>query len=91
MTRISPPAVEAHFPGFADNMQKLLGHGLEFYLASNESLRPFLNEAPYGHKLTWLDFTDTADKGWDTGEFLNLFNVINGIASATGASRCRSG
>jgi hypothetical protein len=75
------PAVEAHFPGFADNMQKLLGHGLEFYLASNETLRPFLNEAPYGHKLTWLDFTDTTeDKGWDTGEFLNLFNVINGIA-----------
>ncbi len=75
------PAVEAFFPGFADNMQKLQGHGLEFYLASNDTLRPFLNEAPYGHKLTWLDFTDTsADKGWDTGEFLNLFNVINGIA-----------
>lgn len=75
------PAVEAHFPGFADNMQKLTCHGLEFYLASNDTLRPFLNEAPYGHKLTWLDFTDTsADKGWDTGEFLNLFNVINGIA-----------
>ena len=74
------PAVEAHFPGFADNMQTLLGHGLEFYLASNDSLRPFLNEAPYGHKLTWLDFTDTTDRGWDTGEFLNLFNVMNGIA-----------
>ena len=74
------PAVEAHFPGFADNMRKLFGHGLEFYLASNESLRPFLNEVPYGHKLAWLDFTDTADKGWSTREFLNLFNVINGIA-----------
>ncbi|OJF13473.1 hypothetical protein BG844_15100 [Couchioplanes caeruleus subsp. caeruleus] len=62
-------------------MQKLQAHGLEFYLASNDTLRPFLNEAPYGHKLTWLDFTDTSeDKGWDTGEFLNLFNVINGIA-----------
>ncbi|MFI5497347.1 hypothetical protein [Actinoplanes sp. NPDC051859] len=75
------PAVEAFFPDFADNMQQLQARGLEFYLASNDSLRPFLNEAPYGHKLSWLDFTDTgADKGWDTGEFLNLFNVINGIA-----------
>ncbi|WP_236718236.1 hypothetical protein [Actinoplanes sp. TFC3] len=75
------PIVEAHFPGFADNMQKLQAHGLEFYLASNDTLRPYLNEAPYGHKLDWLDFTETTgDKGWDTGEFLNLFNVINGIA-----------
>ena len=74
------PAVEAHFPGFADNLTDLTGHGLEFYLASNASLRPHLNETPYGHKLTWLDFTDTADKGWKTAEFLNLFNVINGIA-----------
>jgi len=74
------PIVEGHFPGFADNMQKLLGHGLEFYLASNDTLRTYLNETPYGHKLTWLDFTDTTDKGWDTSEFLNLFNVINGIA-----------
>ena len=75
------PAVEAFFPGFADNMQKLQAKGLEFYLASNDTLRPHLNEAPYGHKLTWLDFTETTgSKGWDTGEFLNLFNVINGIA-----------
>ncbi|GAA2537365.1 hypothetical protein GCM10010435_00410 [Winogradskya consettensis] len=75
------PAVEAFFPGFTDNMQKLQAHGLEFYLASNDTLRPHLNEAPYGHKLNWLDFTETTgSKGWDTNEFLNLFNVINGIA-----------
>jgi hypothetical protein len=75
------PIVESHFPGFADNMQKLQARGLEFYLASNDTLRPYLNEAPYGHGLTWLDFTETTgDKGWDTSVFLNLFNVINGIA-----------
>lgn len=75
------PIVEAHFPGFADNMQKLQARGLEFYLASNDTLRPYLNEAPYGHQLTWLDFTETTGtKGWDTGAFLNLFNVANGIA-----------
>jgi hypothetical protein len=78
--RAGAPAVEAHFPGFADNVAGLVGQGLEFFLASNGSLRPHLNETPYGHKLTWLDFTDTTPKGWDTGEFLNLFNVINGIA-----------
>ncbi|GGL09045.1 hypothetical protein [Mangrovihabitans endophyticus] len=74
------PSVEVHFPDFVDHLHKLTGHGVEFFLASNETLRPHLNEAPYGHKLSWLDFTDTADKGWDTGEFLNLFNIINGIA-----------
>jgi hypothetical protein len=79
-TIVAGPPVETHFPHFADNVHSLVGQGLEFFLASNESLRPHLNVAPYGHKLTWLDFTDTADKGWDTGQFLNLFNVINGIA-----------
>ncbi|GAA0575749.1 hypothetical protein GCM10010172_70630 [Paractinoplanes ferrugineus] len=74
------PPVEVHFPGFADHVQGLVGHQVEFFLASNETLRSHLHETPYGHKLTWLDFTDTADKGWSTREFLNLFNVINGIA-----------
>jgi hypothetical protein len=72
--------VEAHFPHFADHVQGLAGQGVEFFLASNDTLRTHLNETPYGHKLTWLDFTDTTDKGWSTAEFLNLFNVINGIA-----------
>jgi hypothetical protein len=72
--------VEIHFPDFADHVQGLVGHSVEFFLASNETLRKHLNETPYGHKLTWLDFTDTAEKGWSTREFLNLFNVINGIA-----------
>lgn len=80
-TNAFPPSpVEVRFPRFADGVHQLLDQGLEFFLASNESMRPHLNVAPYGHKLTWLDFTDTAEKGWDTGEFLNLFNVINGIA-----------
>ena len=74
------PPVEAYFPHFADHVQSLAAHGVEFFLASNETLRTHLNETPYGHKLSWLDFTDTADKGWSTAEFLNLFNVINGIA-----------
>jgi len=74
------PPVEAHFPHFADHVQGLAAHGVEFFLASNETLRVHLNETPYGHKLNWLDFTDTADRGWSTAEFLNLFNVINGIA-----------
>src|SRR5687768_10757630 len=74
------PAVESRFPDFADHTGKLAGYGVEFFLASNETLRPHLNEYPYGHKLTWLDFTDTAEKDWSIREFLNLFNVINGIA-----------
>jgi hypothetical protein len=69
-----------HFPGFADHVQGLVGQGVEFHLASNETLRSHLNETPYGYKLSWLDFTDTTDRGWSTAEFLNLFNVINGIA-----------
>jgi hypothetical protein len=72
--------VEGRFPDFAANVASLTGQGVEFFLASNESLRAHLNEKPYGHQLTWLDFTDLGDKGWATGEFLNLFNVINGIA-----------
>ncbi|HEY0001825.1 MAG TPA: hypothetical protein VGB74_15330 [Actinoplanes sp.] len=72
--------VEVHFPHFADHVQGLAAQQVEFFLASNETLREHLNETPYGHKLSWLDFTDTADKGWSTREFLNLFNVINGIA-----------
>jgi hypothetical protein len=72
--------VEIHFPGFADHVQGLAGQQVEFFLASNETLRGHLNETPYGHKLTWLDFTATEEKGWSTREFLNLFNVINGIA-----------
>ena len=74
------PPIEGHFPDFAANVNGLTGQGVEFFLASNESLRSYLNETPYGHKLTWLDFTDIGDKGWSTGEFLNLFNIINGIA-----------
>jgi hypothetical protein len=74
------PPVEEHFPDFATNVRDLTGQGVEFFLASNESLRSHLNEMPYGHRLTWLDFTDIDDRGWDTGEFLNVFNVINGIA-----------
>ena len=74
------PPVEWQFPDFAANVHGLTGQGVEFFLASNESLRSHLNEMPYGHKLTWLDFTDIGDKGWSTGEFLNFFNVINGIA-----------
>lgn len=74
------PPVEAHFPDFAANVHDLTGQGVEFFLASNQALRTHLNELPYGHKLTWLDFTEIGDNGWDTSEFLNLFNVINGIA-----------
>jgi hypothetical protein len=74
------PLVELHYPDFADHVQGLAGQEVEFFLASNETLREHLNETPYGHKLTWLDFTDTTDKGWSTREFLNYFNVINGIA-----------
>jgi hypothetical protein len=74
------PLVELHFPHFADNVQGLADQEVEFFLASNEALRPHLNEAPYGHKLTWLDFTETTDRKWSKKEFLNLFNVINGIA-----------
>jgi hypothetical protein len=77
---VEAPLVEQHWPDFADHVQGLAGRGVEFFLASNETLREHLNQTPYGHKLTWLDFTDTADKGWSTKEFLNLFNVINGIA-----------
>lgn len=76
----SATAVEIHFPDFADHVQGLIGQGVEFHLASNQTLRSHLNETPYGHKLSWLDFTDTTDRGWSTAEFLNLFNVINGIA-----------
>jgi hypothetical protein len=80
VTEQQSPPVEVHFPDFADHVQTLAGLEVEFFLASNETLREHLNEIPYGHKLTWLDFTDTTDKGWSTREFLNLFNVINGIA-----------
>ena len=77
-----PPAVpvEVQFPHFADHVQGLAAQQVEFFLASNETLRPHLNETPYGHKLTWLDFTDTTERDWSPREFLNLFNVINGIA-----------
>lgn len=74
------PPVEGHFPDFAGNVHDLTGQGVEFFLASNASLRCHLNESPYGHKLTWLDFTEIGDRGWSTAEFLDLFNVINGIA-----------
>lgn len=74
------PPVEVHYPDFADHVQNLVNHEVEFFLASNETLREHLNEKPYGHSLTWLGFTDTTDKDWSTREFLDLFNVINGIA-----------
>ncbi len=77
---LSVPPVERHFPDFTSNVHDLTASGVEFFLASNESLRCHLNEVPYGHELTWLDFTDISDKGWTTGEFLDLFNVINGVA-----------
>lgn len=79
-SQAEPPAVERLFPDFAAHVQDLTGHGVEFFLASNQSLRCHLNEVPYGHKLSWLDFTDLGERGWSTGEFLDLFNVINGIA-----------
>ncbi|HUC57497.1 MAG TPA: hypothetical protein VMA95_08850 [Streptosporangiaceae bacterium] len=78
MTGVS--LVECRFPNFAANVADLTDQGVEFFLASNETLRPYLNEAPYGHCLNWLDFTDTSVKSWSAREFLNLFNVINGIA-----------
>jgi hypothetical protein len=75
-----PPSVETRFPDFADHTGKLAGLGVEFFLASNETVRCQLNETPYGHKLSWLDFTDTGERDWSVRDFLNLFNVINGIA-----------
>jgi hypothetical protein len=72
--------IEAQFPDFAANVHGLIGQGVQFFLASNESLRMHLNQMPYGHELTWLDFTEIGDRGWRTSEFLDLFNVINGIA-----------
>ncbi|HET9895144.1 MAG TPA: hypothetical protein VFQ44_09435 [Streptosporangiaceae bacterium] len=80
VTEATVPPVERHFPDFTSNVHDLTASGVEFFLASNESLRRHLNEAPYGHKLTWLDFTDLSDKGWTMAAFLDLFNVINGIA-----------
>jgi hypothetical protein len=74
------PPVEVHFPDFADHVQGLAAREVEFFLASNATLREHLNETPYGHQLTWLDFTDTTGQSWSSREFLNLFNVINGIA-----------
>ncbi|MFI1992668.1 hypothetical protein [Actinoplanes sp. NPDC020271] len=74
------PAVETRFPDFADHTGTLAALGVEFFLASNETIRPHLNELPYGYKLNWLDFTDTSERDWSVREFLNLFNVINGIA-----------
>jgi hypothetical protein len=74
------PPVESYFPAFADHVQGLTALGVEFFLASNETLRDHLTVRPYGYELNWLDFTDTADHGWSNREFLNLFNVINGIA-----------
>jgi len=75
------PAIERRFPDFGSSAADLTDQwGVEFFLASNQSLRSHLNEMPYGHKLSWLDFTDLGDKDWSTGEFLDLFNVINGIA-----------
>ncbi len=76
----SDSPVEVHFPDFADHVQSLVNQEVEFFLASNGTLREHLNETPYGHRLTWLDFTETATGSWSTREFLNLFNVINGIA-----------
>jgi hypothetical protein len=72
--------VETHYPDFANHVQGLVDQEVEFFLASNETLREHLNLTPYGHALTWLDFTETTGKKWSTKEFLNLFNVINGIA-----------
>jgi hypothetical protein len=74
------PPIELLFPGLAANVSDLTAKGVNFFLASNETLRCHLNESPYGQKLTWLDFTDTGDKSWGTGEFLDVFNIINGIA-----------
>jgi hypothetical protein len=77
--RLSP--VERRSPHLAPDVHRLVDRGVEFYLASNESLLPHLNLTPYGHHLSWLDFTRTSAPGeWDTGQFLNLFNVINGIS-----------
>jgi hypothetical protein len=75
-----PSPIEGQFPDFAANVHGLIGQGVEFFLASNQSLRRHLNQAPYGHELTWLDFTAADDQGWSISEFLDLFNVINGIA-----------
>lgn len=80
VTAAGAPLVEQRFPDFAANMDDLAARGVEFFLASNESLREHLNQVPYGHKLSWLDFTEIRDNGWDAAEFLDLFNVINGIA-----------
>jgi hypothetical protein len=76
---VSSP-VEARLPRLVDSVKAATDQGIEFYLASNESLLPYLNTKPYGQPLSWIDFTSTAETSWDVPEFLNLFNVINGIA-----------
>jgi hypothetical protein len=72
--------VETQLPHLVDCIQQVVDKGVEFYLASNESLRPHLNTTPYGLPLSWIDFTRPDQTTWDIQEFLNLFNVINGIA-----------
>lgn len=74
------PPVERYFPDFAAHVHDLTAQGVEFFLASNGSLRRHLNEVPYGYKLTWLDFTDIDQDISNINKFLDLFNVINGIA-----------
>lgn len=72
--------VEIQLPHLVDCVRQVVDKGVEFYLASNESLLPHLNTTPYGLPLSWIDFTRPDQTTWDIQEFLNLFNVINGIA-----------
>lgn len=74
------PPVEVCFPGFADHVRGMVGQKVEFFLASSGTLREHLNQAPYGHRLTWLDFTAETGQSWSATEFLTFVNLMNGIA-----------
>lgn len=78
-TWLSSP-IEQYLPHLGDAIQRAVDKGIHFYIASHETIRSSLNMRPYGHLLSWLDFTAVSKQQWSTYEFLNMFNAMNGIA-----------
>lgn len=54
--------------------------GFEFYIASNQAVRPALDTSPGGFGLHWVDSLDSTGQEWSVNQFLTLYNLIDGLA-----------
>lgn len=76
-TSLAAASIKQHVKEMALDVQ---AQGVDFYLASNASVKEVLNCSPLDLDINFLDFLKTNPLGWSTTDFLRLGCSANGFA-----------